>query len=176
MLAGTYVGSKNFHNFTSQRAPHDPSCKRFIISVNVENPRIVDNMEWISVKIHGQSFMFHQIRKMIGLVTMVMRTGAGPEVFDLCFSSSKVHVPVAPGVGLFLNQAVFRDYSGRLERSGLKPLDFEKYKVFFQFPSPSTLLADFNGLPFTFTQPTVDKFKKEVILQLITRDEFENQK
>lgn len=33
--------------------------------LQVEDPIMIQGTEWLSVKLHGQSFMLHQIRKMI---------------------------------------------------------------------------------------------------------------
>lgn len=32
-----------------------------MLSIDVAEPEVYGNIEWISVKIHGQSFMLHQI-------------------------------------------------------------------------------------------------------------------
>lgn len=36
-------------------------ASRYIISIDVPEPEIYGDIEWVSVKIHGQSFMLHQI-------------------------------------------------------------------------------------------------------------------
>jgi len=61
-----------------------------------------NGLEWVSLKVKGQSFMFHQIRKMVGLTVAIMRTGANPDTLLNCFAPEKKHVPLVPGSGLFL--------------------------------------------------------------------------
>lgn len=60
-----FKGTHNFHNYTIARSFKDQAANRFMIDINVDDPVIIEGMEWISVKLHGQSFMLHQIRKMI---------------------------------------------------------------------------------------------------------------
>lgn len=69
-----YEGTHNFHNFTVGKNFNDSSCKRYIMSMTVGEPFIPKESkgEWVSVKIHGQSFMLHQIRKMIGLAILMV--------------------------------------------------------------------------------------------------------
>ncbi|KAJ3326699.1 tRNA pseudouridine synthase 1, partial [Kappamyces sp. JEL0680] len=62
-----YVGSKNYHNFTVGKHFNDKSSQRYIKSIEVGDPFRKEGIEWVSIKIHGQSFMLHQIRKMVGL-------------------------------------------------------------------------------------------------------------
>lgn len=67
-----YLGTRNFHNYTIQKKFSDPSAKRVIRSFNVgKEPVIINDTEWLSLKVHGQSFMMHQIRKMIAMVVCV---------------------------------------------------------------------------------------------------------
>ena len=45
------------------------SARRHIISFNIhEKPFLFNNWEYVELRVVGQSFMIHQIRKMIGLV------------------------------------------------------------------------------------------------------------
>lgn len=53
--------SSNFHNYTVGKPFNDRTVRRFMMSLEVQDPVVVGEIEWISVKIHGQSFMLHQI-------------------------------------------------------------------------------------------------------------------
>lgn len=53
--------ASNFHNYTLGKPFHEKSVKRHMISLTVNDPVVVGEIEWISVQIHGQSFMLHQI-------------------------------------------------------------------------------------------------------------------
>lgn len=60
-LVAQYKGTHNFHNYTVGKPYKDRSVKRFMISLEVRDPAVYGDIEWISVRIHGQSFMLHQI-------------------------------------------------------------------------------------------------------------------
>lgn len=51
----------------------------------------------------GQSFMLHQIRKMVGLAIAVLRGHADPSVLERALGKDKVMIPTAPGLGLVLD-------------------------------------------------------------------------
>ncbi len=78
--AKKFEGSHNFHNFTVGRDFRDRSCQRFLKSIEVIlytsslqgplyssslqilDPAVYGDTEWIAVLLHGQSFMLHQVR------------------------------------------------------------------------------------------------------------------
>ncbi|MCO5610089.1 hypothetical protein L7F22_064324 [Adiantum nelumboides] len=73
-----YVGTHNFHNFTSRVKAEDPSAKRYMVSFEAGDVFTVGDTEFVKCTVVGQSFMLHQIRKMIGLAIAVFR-GFAPE-------------------------------------------------------------------------------------------------
>lgn len=73
------------------------------MSFVTEEPFVVDNMELITVKIKGQSFMLHQIRKMMSMVVAVMRGIVTRETFDMAFEERRFDINIAPSLGLLLN-------------------------------------------------------------------------
>ena len=55
----------------------------------------------------GQSFMLHQIRKMVGTLMAVCRGYAGPDYINKALNPSEtVYLPTAPGLGLLLEQVI----------------------------------------------------------------------
>ena len=123
-----YVGSHNFHNFTNGKNYKDPSAKRYMKSFQVSEPFLIEGTEWISIKIHGQSFMLHQIRKMIGMASLVIRTGCPLERIEQAFGETKINIPKAPALGLLLEQPVYDSYNNKLKDFGHDALTFDKYK------------------------------------------------
>lgn len=125
-----YLGTKNFHNYTIQKPFKDPSAKRVIRSFEVNpKPVYVNDTEWLSLKVHGQSFMMHQIRKMVAMATLVVRCGAPIERIEESYGERKISIPKAPGLGLLLERPVFDSYNVRAKEAYTKePIDFAKYE------------------------------------------------
>ncbi|OJJ50523.1 hypothetical protein ASPZODRAFT_21083 [Penicilliopsis zonata CBS 506.65] len=123
-----YLGTKRFWNYTIQKTYTDPSAKRLIKSFNANpTPIIINGTEWLSMKVHGQSFMMHQIRKMVAMVALVVRCGCDPERIDETYGPTRIAIPKAPGLGLLLERPVFTNYSRKAVESGKNPIDFDKY-------------------------------------------------
>ncbi|KAJ1576775.1 hypothetical protein NDA11_007119 [Ustilago hordei] len=115
-----YLGSHNFHNFTVGKEFRDRSCQRFMKELSISDPKLIQDVEWLSIKFHGQSFMLHQIRKMIGLLVLIGRTGAAQGLVEECFGPARVHIPKAPGLGLLLERPIFDAYNSRIRNSNDK--------------------------------------------------------
>ncbi|KAI5362219.1 Putative pseudouridine synthase I, TruA, pseudouridine synthase TruA/RsuA/RluB/E/F [Septoria linicola] len=132
-----YIGTKNYHNFTIQKTFKDPSVKRHIKSFKA-NPKPIligdgpdeEKTEWLSLKVHGQSFMMHQIRKMVGMVTLLVRAGADLKTMDSSFTDARFSIPKVPGLGLLLERPVFDTYNNlQASKHGRENLDFSKFET-----------------------------------------------
>lgn len=125
-----YVGTRKFHNYTVQKRFKDQSAQRYIKSFKMaEKPIIINNTEWLSLKVHGQSFMMHQIRKMVGMVALTVRSGTDPKIFETSFENHVVRIPKAPGLGLLLERPVFDSYNEKQAKAaGRDDIDFSKYE------------------------------------------------
>ncbi|KAL2753015.1 hypothetical protein ACRALDRAFT_2044688 [Sodiomyces alcalophilus JCM 7366] len=124
-----YVGTYNFHNYTIQKNFKDPSAKRHIKSFDVNmKPIQIRDTQWVSIKVHGQSFMMHQIRKMVSMATLLVRCGAPFERIKETYRETKIAIPKAPGLGLLLERPVFDGYNRKaVDTLGKDPIDFSKY-------------------------------------------------
>lgn len=120
-----YIGTHNYHNYTVGKTFRDASAKRIIRTFTIsDTPMIVNNTEWLSLKVHGQSFMMHQIRKMVSMAAMVVRCGCEMERMEEGFSKERISIPKAPGLGLLLERPVFDNHNEQLEKFGRDSIDF----------------------------------------------------
>ena len=143
-LLAHYQGTHCFHNFTIGKDGKDPSAKRFIKSFTLSKvistfsiPQTLEESfsEWRSLKVHGQSFMLHQIRKMVGLVFLLVRQKPvipmeiRYKIMDKLFDPVvKANVPKAPSVGLLLERPFFETYNSNPACQHRERISFEKYE------------------------------------------------
>ena len=98
----------------------------------------MEGVEMVALRVHGQSFMLNQIRKMVGAAVEIVRSGAlgvsGSEegskesggdgdgegrkanarrIFAKMTDREKYAVPTAPAEGLFLDLCCFPGYDAR---------------------------------------------------------------
>lgn len=113
-----YMGTHNFHNFTTRTKAEDPAARRFIISFNANTVVTVEGMEFVKCEVVGQSFMLHQIRKMIGLAVAIMRNCAPESLLEKALQKDvNINVPTAPEVGLYLDECLFSSYNQKWKDS-----------------------------------------------------------
>ncbi|KAI9032091.1 tRNA pseudouridine synthase [Hyaloraphidium curvatum] len=126
-----YEGTRNYHNYTVGRRFEDNSSKRYILNFNSSDPFVKDGMEWLSLKVKGQSFMLHQIRKMVGMAIMLVRTKTPIAVMPHSFSSVRFNIPKAPALGLLLRQVVYDHYNERQRQNNPgyeSSIDFSRFE------------------------------------------------
>ncbi|KAI0630861.1 pseudouridine synthase [Trametes polyzona] len=136
--AKKFEGSHNFHNFTVGRDFRDRSCQRFLKSIEISDPAVYGDTEWIAVLLHGQSFMLHQ-RKMISALVLSCRTGTPPQIIEELYGPRQVFIPKMPALGLLLEYPIFESYSRRVAAVNEKlqpgdpdyraPIDFEVHRA-----------------------------------------------
>ncbi|KAJ0255908.1 U_synth_1 domain-containing protein [Hirschfeldia incana] len=124
-----YVGSHNFHNFTTRMKADDPAANRSIISFTANTVIILDGIDFIKCEVLGQSFMLHQIRKMMGLAVAIMRNCAPESLINTAFSKDvNITVPMAPEVGLYLDECFFTSYNNTQFEDMHEEVSLEAYK------------------------------------------------
>lgn len=123
-----YVGTKRFHNYTIQKGYKDQSAQRLIKSFKVNpTPVVINGTEWLSLKVHGQSFMMHQIRKMVAMAALIVRCGCVPSRISETYGPERISIPKAPGLGLLLERPIFESYNNKASSLGREPVAFDKF-------------------------------------------------
>ena len=111
-----FEGTHCYHNFTIGRPNWNKSSHRHMVSLTCSDPFVQGTTEWISINIQGQSFMLHQIRKMIGYSILVMRANAPISIFRELTKAVRVNIPKAPSLGLFLRRPLFDFHDQRTDK------------------------------------------------------------
>lgn len=125
-----YTGTHSFHNYTIEKTSRDPSAKRVIKAFSVDaHPIIINETEWLSLKVWGQSFMMHQIRKMISMVALLVRCGCHEDRLQDSYTAPRLSIPKAPSLGLLLERPIFEVYNEKLEGFGYNTIDFGRYET-----------------------------------------------
>jgi len=111
-LLKKYIGTRSYHNFTSGKRQGDESAKRHILDFRIQgDPFICNEWEYVELRVVGQSFMIHQIRKMVGLVIARAGDHCQDDHWDRAFQRPFEDVPKAPGNGLVLRQVHYDVYN-----------------------------------------------------------------
>ncbi|XP_059162990.1 pseudouridylate synthase 1 homolog [Physella acuta] len=143
-----FKGTHKFHNFTSGVKYEQACASRYIIKFECSEPYVRDGLEFVTLRVKGQSFMLHHIRKMIGLTIAILRGYCGESVIDSSWGPEKVDIPKAPGLGLVLEQLHFNGYNQKFGSDGVHELiDWSSY------------------------EDVVEKFKEEQIIASIVEKE-----
>ncbi|ORZ37438.1 pseudouridine synthase [Catenaria anguillulae PL171] len=142
-----YCGTHNHHCFTLRKSAKDPSAMRYIMDFTVSEPEVygykkedgehVEVGEWVSIKVKGQSFLLHQIRKMIGLAIMLMKTNtpAAPLLPNLLSGeSTKVNVPKSPSREHIFDKIVREEHESKC--FGVWFTLLQKYPYAFRYFNP----------------------------------------
>ena len=106
LICAGFKGTKKYHNYTRKMAFSDSSARRHIYEVSVDELIEYENFEAIRFKIVGQSFLYNQIRKMIGVIIDLCRTSKDMDYFNNTFLDNKFDVPKAPAEGLYLSKVM----------------------------------------------------------------------
>lgn len=150
-----FIGSHYYHNYTSGKLPLEPSSLRYITEFEMSDPflySVINNdkakessgreLQFSVIKVKGQSFMLHQIRKMIGMVIAVVRGDADESVITDSWNTDRIDIPRAPGLGLMLEEVHYEKYNQRFGKDGIhEPLEW------------------------TTSKSQVERFKKEMVFE-----------
>ncbi|OAG32638.1 tRNA pseudouridine38-40 synthase [Nematocida sp. ERTm5] len=161
-------GTHNFHNFTILTQEKGPV--RFIKKIAVEE-YAAEGIKWNKVVLHGQSFMIHQIRKMIGFSVLAAQRLASPldvpKALELVFSTEKRNIPKVPGELLLLSHSYFSNYNEKFgdTRGVIDNTGCDEYKQNILYPEVCTKS---NAELFNNWQEVIDKHADEFLY--LTKD------
>lgn len=104
-----FVGTKNYHNYTVKMKATDNRAKRFMLKLETKK------FEWngkvlVKICLHGQSFVYHQIRKMVGAILQTLISPDGEDLIENSFALNKFKIWLAPSSGLLLEKVRFLYY------------------------------------------------------------------
>lgn len=120
-------GTHNFHNFTSRTKPMDPRAKRYIFYFRCVETFVAKDTEFAVLEIKGQSFMLHQIRKMVSLIIGICRNIVTADIVKDVFSLERVDIPIAPSLGLSLHFVHYGYYNEKYGEDGIhETLDWKE--------------------------------------------------
>jgi tRNA pseudouridine38-40 synthase len=119
-----FIGTKCYHNYTRDLSAKMSQSKRHMIKLdatelryfnrdtlepsNKEDPRAI---EFVHFWIKGQSFLYNQIRKMIGVMIQIFRGQMDEDFMDNTMNENKMDISLAPGEGLMLEKVCYDAYN-----------------------------------------------------------------
>ncbi|KAG8346328.1 putative tRNA pseudouridine synthase [Trypanosoma vivax] len=113
-----YGGTDGEEGVNSNCSSEDCSNCSGVSGLTPATGHVCGGLEVVRIELCGQSFMFNQIRKMIGTVAAMCVAGLPPEYLRQHFLNKAIRcgTPMAPANGLFLTYLDFQRYNYRLER------------------------------------------------------------
>ncbi|WUR04683.1 tRNA pseudouridine synthase 1 (PUS1) [Vairimorpha necatrix] len=126
-----FLGTKNFHNFTTMSNPKGK--QRHIKDIKYSDTYNIDGIEYIKIRMEGQSFLLHQIRKMTYFAILLTRYNREnyETIFEKAFSLEYLHIPKGPGEYLLLDSPLFMEIKDKGKMTDTLDVDHEekeKYK------------------------------------------------
>ena len=118
-----FVGSRAYHNFSPELQGYNRKAIRHIDLCEPgtwTDPAATPGEKMVVVRIHGDSFLLNQIRRMVGFVVEACRRMPGSETETVASTVLAAlnpdvvasQAPTAPSEGLYLDSIDFRESSG----------------------------------------------------------------
>lgn len=118
-IAKLFIGTHNFHNYTSKLKPFDPRTSRYIINFSCTTTFVANGVEFAILEIKGQSFLLHQIRKMTAALIAVIKNYISEKDIEDYFKRDKYMIPMVPSLGLVLYHVHYEYYNKRYGNDGI---------------------------------------------------------
>lgn len=117
-----YKGMYNFYNFILQKGLQEFSVCCYILEMYCEEFFVWEGLEFVVIRVKGQSFMMYQIWKMVGLVVVIVKGYVFESVLECSWGIEKVDVFKVLGFGLVLERVYFEKYNQCFGNDGLYEL------------------------------------------------------
>ncbi|KAG9046451.1 tRNA pseudouridine synthase 1 [Tulasnella sp. UAMH 9824] len=145
-----FEGTHCFHNYTVGREFSDRAAKRFMMEVSVRSVNVLeDGVQW---------------RKMISMALMVCRTETPVSLIPETYGPRRITVPMAPALGLLLEQPLFGSYNDRVRSENAA---LEKQKVSDEEKANRRR----DEIDFSQHQNEIDEFKLKLIYERMREEE-----
>jgi len=111
LLFGQFQGEHSFHNFAGGEVRVSYKRTLYYVGLDRSDPMtVIDGSQFFVLRLHGEGFMKHHIRGIIGLVAAVMRNKFTEDIIpQSLLEGNVVAVPEAPGIQLILEEQEFDD-------------------------------------------------------------------
>lgn len=119
-----FLGTRKYHNYTREVKPSSNAALRYMLELScndfmyvnkntleVSNKEDPDAIEFIHFFLKGQSFLYNQIRKMVGVIIQILRGDLDLKFMENTMKDNTVNVAVAPGDGLLLEKVCYDKYN-----------------------------------------------------------------
>ncbi|KAJ3182640.1 tRNA pseudouridine synthase 1 [Geranomyces variabilis] len=128
-IISIFNGTHNWHNYIPGAKYEDSRCYMRIINIDCSAPEVHFGMEWVRVKVQAKAFARYQVRKMMAMAIMVIRTNTPRSVVANSFGYTNIDIPEAPGFGLILDEPFYDTFNSDCERRGdPKGVHFNKHQ------------------------------------------------
>jgi tRNA pseudouridine(38-40) synthase len=128
-ILSIYNGTHNWHNYIPGASPDDPRCYLRILNIELGQPEMKGDMEWIRIKVQAKAFARLQVRKMMAFAIMVARTNTPRSVVANSFGYAKIVLPETPAYGLILDEPLYKDYNEYAATLARSPIEFDSIHV-----------------------------------------------
>lgn len=128
-----YVGTKNYHNYTPKGNPNAKTNTRYIPIIECESfdtsnyytsgEKPDPKIPLLKITLVGQSFIYNQIRKMVGMMINVISEGLDEFYIQNSFCKNKMNIWLAPGEGLLLDRLKFDAFNQ--SKDAMEKIEFD---------------------------------------------------
>ncbi|KAI9102655.1 pseudouridine synthase [Phlyctochytrium arcticum] len=127
-IIAIYNGTHNWHNYIPGAKYEDSRCYMRILNIECSKPEVHFGMEWVRIKVQAKAFARYQVRKMLSMAIMVIRTNTPRSIVANSFGFAKIDIPEAPACGLILDTPHYDTFNSDCERRGVSTgIHFDKF-------------------------------------------------